>query len=40
MKKTVQKFIGDAVRDAMKAGALSSGVLTVSPLNDRLTIMQ
>jgi ATP-dependent Clp protease ATP-binding subunit ClpA len=40
MKKTVQKFIGDAVRDAMKAGAPSSGVLTVSPLNDRLVIMQ
>jgi ATP-dependent Clp protease ATP-binding subunit ClpA len=39
MKKTVQKFIGDAVRDAMKAGASSSGVLTVSPLNDRLIIM-
>jgi hypothetical protein len=40
MKRTVQKFIGDAVRDAMKAGAPSSGVLTVSPLNDRLMIMQ
>jgi hypothetical protein len=39
MKKTVQKFIGDAVRDAMRAGAPSSGVLTVSPLNDRLIIM-
>ena len=40
MKKTVQKFIGDAVRDAMKAGAQSCGLLTVSPLHDRLTIMQ
>ena len=40
MKKTVQKFIGDAVRDAMKAGVPSSGILTVSPLNDRLTIMR
>ena len=39
MKKTVQKFIGDAVRDAMKADAQSSGVVTVSPLNDRLMIM-
>ena len=38
MKKTVQKFIGDAVRDAIKSGAPSSGVLTVSPLNDRLMI--
>ena len=40
MKKTVQKFIGDAVRDAMKAGTPSCGLLTVSPQNDRLTIMQ
>jgi ATP-dependent Clp protease ATP-binding subunit ClpA len=40
MKKTVQKFIGDAVRDTMKAGAQSCGLLTVPPLNDRLTIMQ
>jgi hypothetical protein len=40
MRKTAQKFIGDAVRDAMKAGALSSGVLLVSPLNDRLMIIQ
>jgi hypothetical protein len=38
MKKTVQKFIGDAVRDALKAGVPSSGVLAVSPLNDRLMI--
>jgi ATP-dependent Clp protease ATP-binding subunit ClpA len=40
MKKTVQKFLGDAIRDAMKSGAPSSGVLTVSLLNDRLMIMQ
>ena len=40
MKKAVQKFIGDAVRDALKAGAQSSGVVTVSPLNDRLMIME
>ena len=32
MKKTVQKFIGAAIRDAMKAGAQSSGVLAVSLL--------
>jgi ATP-dependent Clp protease ATP-binding subunit ClpA len=38
MKKTVQKFIGDAVRDALKARVPSSGVLAVSPLNDRLMI--
>jgi ATP-dependent Clp protease ATP-binding subunit ClpA len=38
MRRTVQKFIGDAVRDALKSGAQSSGVLTVSALNDRLII--
>jgi ATP-dependent Clp protease ATP-binding subunit ClpA len=38
MRRTVQKFIGDAVRDALKSGAQSSGVLTVSALSDRLTI--
>ena len=38
LKKTVQKFIGDALRDSMKAGAPSSGVLTVSLHNDRLVI--
>ena len=38
MKKTAQKFIGDAIRDALKAGASPSGILTVSPLNDRLRI--
>ena len=38
MKKMVQKFIGDAVRVAMKAGAQPSGVLAVSPLSDRLMI--
>jgi ATP-dependent Clp protease ATP-binding subunit ClpA len=40
MKGTVRKFVGDAVRDAMKAGAPSSGILTVSALNDRLMIRQ
>jgi ATP-dependent Clp protease ATP-binding subunit ClpA len=38
MKKTVQKLIGDAIRDAIKAGAQSSGVLAVSLLSDRLMI--
>jgi ATP-dependent Clp protease ATP-binding subunit ClpA len=38
MRKTVEKFIGDAVRDALKSGAQSSGILTVSTLNDRLII--
>src|SRR4029077_12163172 len=40
MKKTVQKLFGDAVRDALKTGAPASGVLTVSPQNDRLMIMR
>ena len=38
MKGMVRKFVGDAVRDAIKAGEPSSGVLVVSPLNDRLII--
>jgi ATP-dependent Clp protease ATP-binding subunit ClpB len=38
MKKMVQKFIGDAIRDALKSNATPSGILTVSPLNDRLRI--
>jgi ATP-dependent Clp protease ATP-binding subunit ClpA len=37
MKKTVQKFIGDAIRESLKAGT-PSGTLAVSPLNDRLII--
>jgi ATP-dependent Clp protease ATP-binding subunit ClpC len=39
MKKTVQKFIGDTIRDAMKLGRLSCGDLAVSPHDDRLIIM-
>jgi ATP-dependent Clp protease ATP-binding subunit ClpA len=38
MKRTVQKFIGDAIRESLKAGAQPSGTLAVSPLNDRLII--
>ena len=38
MRRTVQKFIGGAVRDALKLGAQSSGLLTVSALNDRLIV--
>jgi ATP-dependent Clp protease ATP-binding subunit ClpA len=38
LKKMMQKFIGDAIRDAMKAGAQPSGVLAVSLLSDRLMI--
>lgn len=38
MKKTVQKFIGDAIAQALKSGAQPSGTLAVSPLADHLTI--
>jgi hypothetical protein len=38
MKTTVQKFIGDAIRESLKAGTPPSGALGVSPLNDRLII--
>jgi ATP-dependent Clp protease ATP-binding subunit ClpA len=38
LKKTVQKYIGDAIRQAIKSGAPRSGALTVSPLADQLTI--
>ena len=38
MKKTVQKFIGDAIAHALKSGAQFSGTLAVSPLADHLTI--
>ena len=34
LKKIVWKFIGDAVRDAIKSSAPSSGVLAISLLND------
>ena len=38
MKRTVQKFIGDAIRESLKAGAPPSGTLAVSHLHDRLII--
>jgi ATP-dependent Clp protease ATP-binding subunit ClpB len=38
MKKTVQKFIGDAIAQALKSGSQLSGTLAVSPLADHLTI--
>jgi ATP-dependent Clp protease ATP-binding subunit ClpA len=38
MKKTTQKFIGDAIRQALKSGTSSSGTLTISGANDRLVI--
>ncbi|CAN5421869.1 hypothetical protein BH09VER1_BH09VER1_29650 [soil metagenome] len=38
MRRTAQKFLGDAVRQALKSGASPSGSLTVSPLADHLAI--
>ena len=38
MKKTVQKFIGDAISQALKSDASSSGTLVISPIADHLTI--
>jgi ATP-dependent Clp protease ATP-binding subunit ClpA len=38
IKQTVQKFLGDAIRQALKTGAPSSGILVVSPLADGLSI--
>jgi len=38
MRKTVQKCIGDAIRDAIKTAAIPSGTLVVSPHNDSLSI--
>ena len=38
MKRTVQKFIGDAIAQALKSGAQPSGTLAVSPLADHLTV--
>ena len=34
----VQKFIGDAVREAIKSNAAQSGVLAVSILNENLSL--
>jgi len=38
MKKTAQKFIGDAIRQAMKTRLTPNGALIVSPANDCLTV--
>lgn len=39
MKRTVQKFIGDAIRQAMKSGDYPRGTLSVSSDLDALTIL-
>jgi ATP-dependent Clp protease ATP-binding subunit ClpB len=38
MKKTVQKLLGDAIRDAFKAGKKPTGNILVASTNDRLTL--
>lgn len=38
MKRTVQKFIGDAIRHALKSGVSSSGMLDFSEANDCLRV--
>jgi hypothetical protein len=38
MRKTVQKFIGDAVRDALKSNVYPSGTLAVGSSNNQLAI--
>jgi hypothetical protein len=38
LRRAVQKFIGDAVTDALKSSRQSSGLVTVSALTDRLII--
>jgi len=38
MKKTVQKFIGDAIRHALKSGASVNGTIALSQMSDRLAI--
>ena len=38
MKKILQKFIGNAISQALKSGSKHSGALAVSPIADHLTI--
>lgn len=38
MKRTVQKFIGDAIRHTLKSGCIASGALTVASSQDALTL--
>ena len=39
MKKTVQKFLGDAIRQSIKSSAAPIGMIEVSPGNDTMTIL-
>jgi ATP-dependent Clp protease ATP-binding subunit ClpB len=38
MKRAVQKHVGDAIRDAIKCHAPSSGIIVLSPMEDRLML--
>lgn len=38
MKRIVQKHLGDAIRNALKCGSDASGVIVVSPAEDRLMV--
>ncbi len=39
LKKTVQRFLGDAIRSALKSGSSPAGVLRVSPHSDGLVFI-
>ncbi len=39
MKKTVQKFLGDAIRQSIKSSVEPTGMIEISPSNDTLTIL-
>lgn len=38
MKRAVQKYVGDAIRDAIKCGTPSSGTVVLSPTENRLML--
>ena len=40
MKRTVQKFIGDAIRQALKSKVDPSGILVVDSSNNQLSIRE
>jgi len=40
MKKTVQKFLGDAIRQSIKSSVTPTGMIDVSPSNDTLTMLR
>ncbi|MFZ4779257.1 MAG: AAA family ATPase [Terrimicrobiaceae bacterium] len=40
MKKTVQKFLGDAIRQSIKSSVTPTGIIEVSPSKDALAILR